>query len=287
MAVSTLEQEWEVLPELETGLESAPEADRESEQFFNVLRNLAGGVGGWLSQQARTPGSPLRRVALGAAHSALRNAPRYLGGLGKSLGANRGLGGLGGAVGNILGSGIKALDPLVPQTEYEAQLEWEGEINPVRKWYPDAMLEHLGHAAAAAQTEAETEALVGAMIPLAARVVPGAASAIARSAPGLVCGAVGAAKKLHQSPATRPLIRLMPTIIRRTASSVAQQVQGGPVSPQEAMRTLARQTAQVLGNPQQAAAAFRRSQKLDRHLHRSGSAGHTCSQCQSCGARVR
>jgi hypothetical protein len=288
MAVSTLEQELETLPELEIGTESALEADRETEQFFDALRNLAGRAAGWVSQQATTQGSPLRRVAFGAAHAALRNAPKYLGGLGKTIGARYGLGGLGAAIGDVLGSGVKALDPLVPQSEYELEFEWEGEISPVRKWYADAMLEHLGHAVAEAESEMEAEALVGAMIPLAARVVPGAARVLARSAPGLICGAVGAARKLRQTPATRPLVRLIPAIVRRTAASLVQQAgHGMPVKPQQAVRTLARQTAQVLSSPQQAAQAFRHSQRLDRHFHKAANGRHVCMRCHKCGAKVR
>src|SRR5947199_1405367 len=37
----------------------------------------------------------------------------------------------------------------------EAASEFEEEISPIRRIYPDAMMEHLGHAAAEAQTEAE------------------------------------------------------------------------------------------------------------------------------------
>ena len=43
--------------------------------------------------------------------------------------------------------------------------------NPLRRVYPDAMMEHLGHAAAEAETEAEAEAFVGALVPLAAGLV--------------------------------------------------------------------------------------------------------------------
>jgi hypothetical protein len=159
----------------------------------------------------------------------------------------------------------------------------EGEVNPVRKWYPDAMLEHLGHAAAEAESEAEAEALAGSMIPLVARAVPNASSAILGATPGLVCGLAGVVRTLRRNPATKPLIRVVPAIVRRTAASIAKQASArGPVSPKSAVRTLARQTYQVLSSPKQATQAFRRSQHLDRHLHGAPPSG-TARRCQRCG----
>ena len=57
--------------------------------------------------------------------------------------------------------------------------------NPLRRVYPDAMMEHLGHAAAEAETEAEAEAFIGALVPLAAGLARSAAPRLARSAPTL------------------------------------------------------------------------------------------------------
>jgi hypothetical protein len=277
MAVGVSEYELEALPELEAGHEGE---QHESEQFFGALANLAQRGVGWLT----AAGSPQRRFAILAARQALN---RGLPALGRFAGGQIG-GTSNGATGASLGTRAASwLSGLLPQQEYEA--EWEAEINPIRKIYPDAMMEHLGHAAAETHSEAEAEALAGAMIPLAARVAPGAASAIMRAAPGLVCGLAGVVRTLHRSPATRPLIRTVPAIVRRTAASIAQQAtRGTAVTPQAAVRTLARQTLQTLGTPRQAASAFRHSQRLDRHFHRTnGAAARTYSSCHHCGARVR
>jgi len=154
--------------------------------------------------------------------------------------------------------------------EWEEEGEGEMEINPIRRIYPDALMEHLGHAAAAAESEAEAEAFIGALIPLAARLVPRAASAVMRVAPNLIRGVAGAARTLRRNPATRPLVRALPSVVRRTTANLARQVaQGRPITPQTAVRTLARQTAQVLGSPQRCAQAYRRSRALDRTYHRT------------------
>jgi hypothetical protein len=277
MAVAVSEYELEALPELEAGHESE---QHESEQFFGALANLAQRGAGWLT----APGSLQRRLALFAARQAIN---RGLPALGRFAGGQIG-GDSSGATGAALGTRAASwLSGLLPQQEYEA--EWEAEVNPVRKIYPDAMMEHLGHAAAETQSEAEAEALAGAMIPLAARVVPGAASTIMRAVPGLVCGLAGVVRTLHRSPTTRPLMRTVPAIVRRTATSIAQQAaRGTEVTPQAAVRTLARQTLQMLGTPRHAASAFRRSQRLDKHFHRTGgAAAPACHVCRHCGARAR
>jgi len=273
MNLMASEYEAEALPELGAAheFEYEYEGELESEQFFGALANLARRGAGWLA----TPGSPQRRFALAAARQALNRGLPALG---------RWAAGPSGATAGTIGADL--LGTLLPQQEYE--LEGEFEINPMRKIYPDAMMEHLGHAAAETHSEAEAEALAGAMIPLATRIVPRAAPALMRATPGLVCGISGIVRSLHRSPSTRPLVRVVPSIVRRTALSVAQQAARGlPVTPQTAVRTLARQTLRVLGSPQQSARAFRRSRMLDRQFHRTCSVMPRISRtCPGCGGRV-
>jgi hypothetical protein len=263
------ELELEALPELEFEgegeWEGEWEGEAEEEAFFGRLAQLARGA-------ARSPA--LRRIGLTAARSALR-----------------GLGDVGGAVGGVLGPqgaalgrqlGARAgqhLSRQLPQREYEGEYEdeyeyegeeeWEAEANPIARVYPNVVMAHLGHAAARAQREAEAEAFIGALVPLAARAIPRAAPAILRAAPGLVRGLASVTRTLRRSPTTRPLVRALPTVMQRTAASIARQrAQGQPVTPQRAVRTLAQQTAQVIGNPRQATQAYRRTCALDQQYHR-------------------
>jgi hypothetical protein len=164
----------------------------------------------------------------------------------------------------------------LPQREFEGEFEgeWEGEweeeyeVNPIRRVYPAALMEHMGHAATTATSQAEAEAFIGTLVPLAARLLPRAAPALTRAMPGLVRGLAGVARTLRSNPSTRPLLRTLPTVMRRTAASIAHQsAQGRPVTPQAAVRTLARQTAQVVGNPRQATQAYRHSRAIDRRFH--------------------
>lgn len=250
------EYELEALAELEEESEGEfeLEGEYESEEFLRRVGALVRRL-------------PLRRVGLAAARSAL-------GGLGQVGGAIGGApGSAGAALGTGIGSGVGAyLTGLLPQSEFEFEGEWEleGEVNPLRRVYPDALMEHMAHAAAESESEAEAEAFIGALIPMAARLIPRVAPAIMRAAPQLVRGVANVTRTLRRNPATRPLVRAVPTIVRRTAASIAQQAsQGRRVTPQTAVRTLARQTASVLGNPRRCVRAVRRSHVLDRRHHRA------------------
>jgi hypothetical protein len=155
------------------------------------------------------------------------------------------------------------------ESEYEAEWEGEGFANPIRRIYPDAMMEHLAHAAAESESEAEAEAFIGALVPLAARLLPRVAPVIARAAPGLVRATAGIARTLRANPTTRPLVRAIPTILRRTTSDIARQSARGPVSAERAVRTLAQQTQRVLCDPGQRRRAVRRHAALDRRYHQA------------------
>jgi hypothetical protein len=167
-------------------------------------------------------------------------------------------------------SALSGLGSLLGESEYESEseLEFEDELSPIRRVYADAMMEHLGSAAAEAESELAARRHVRAMVPLAARVAPRAAPVIRRAATGLVRGTTGVLQTLRRSPATRPLVRTIPTILRGTAVNLARQVAAGRrVTAQGAVRQLARQTARVLGNPRLGVQAYRRSRLLDRRYH--------------------
>jgi hypothetical protein len=284
MSGAISEFETELLPELGASHEHH-EASYESEQFFGALANLARRGAGWIS----TPGSPQRQLALSAARQALTRGASALGG----WAASRYLGPEDAAAGRALGAQTgRWIGGLLPQREYESEFEFE--LNPARKIYPDAMLEHLGHAAAETESEAEAEALAGAMVPLAARIMPRAAPVLTRATPGLVCAVSGVTQRLRRDPATRPLVRTLPAIVRVTAAALSQQAaRGVPITPQAAVNMLARQTLRVLGSPQRSATAFRRSQALDRHYHRTVVPGSPLAPrpfsfavCPRCGGPV-
>ena len=262
MSTPMYEYEFETEWEDELEVEGEWEGEDETEQFFGRLASLA----------RRAASSPaLRRIGLSAARSALRGLSgvggRIAGAPGRQLGAQ---------AANVLGG-------YLPQSEFEGEVEgeWETEVegedemfaNPRQAAQTTALMAHLGHAAAEAESEDEAEAFLGALIPLAARLVPRVAPAIMRATPQLVRGMSNVGRTLLNNPSTRPLINALPTVARNTAASLARQVASGrQITPRTAVRTLARQTANVLGNPQRAVSAYRQARALDGRYH-GGAAG--------------
>lgn len=273
----------ELAPQFEDEWETEFAGDQEAEEFFGQLARMGAT---WLGGQMRRPGSPLRKAALGAARQVIkRGSPMvgsYVGRRAGNWAAPRlqqagiavnpdTIGNLGDASGRFLASQAGDwLSGLLPDQEFEGEWEFEDEVGSPGRGYTAAMMEHLGHAAANAESEAEAEAFIGALIPLAARLLPRAASTVMRAAPNLIKGLAGATKTLRSDPATRPLVRTLPSVMRRTAMDIARRrARGQRITPQTAVRTLAKQTAQVVGNPRTAVQAYRRSKALDRRLHAS------------------
>jgi hypothetical protein len=268
------EYEYETMPELaweDAGQgEWEDEYEDEAELFFSRLAGLA-------RRAAQSPA--LRRIGLSAARSALGGLGAAGGALGSALGGQQGA-----DLGRQLGAGLGSrLSGMLPQREFEFEdeFEYEGapeghledEVNPIQRIYPGPLMEHLGHAAAQAENEAEAEAFIGALVPLAAQLIPRAAPALMGAAPGLVRGLAGAARSLRSSSTTRPLVRTLPTVMQRTAASLARQAATGKsVTPQSAVRTLAQQTARVISSPQQATQAYQRSRAMDQRFHQQQAA---------------
>jgi hypothetical protein len=191
--------------------------------------------------------------------------------------------------------------------EWEALPELEEEISPIRRVYPDAldaMMEHLAHVAAEAESEQEAAEgflpliplIASKLLPLAAKALPSVAKAlpkisrvVSRVSPQLTRGVSRITRSLFRNPQTRPLVRAVPSIARRTVTSIARQAATGrPVTPQLAQRTLVQQARSVLTNPAQTAQVLRRSRRLDQHVHRlAGVPTPSAQTCPTCGQAVR
>jgi hypothetical protein len=225
-----LEDEMEVLPELEEELEDEGELEEEDE-FEDE-----GEGEGWLST-------------------------------------------IGNIAGSLLGEGEEE-----DEGEGEFEDEFEDEVSPVRKIYPDAMMEHLGELAAEAESEDEAAEhflpLIGmaaskllpvvarAVAPAARRMLPKIARAVTKASPHLTKTIGKVARTLHRNPQTRHLLKVVPTIARRTVGSIARQAaHGRHLTPRLAVRTLARTASRVLGHPHHRRHALRHHNRLERRFH--------------------
>jgi len=199
------------------------------------------------------------------------------------------LGAIGNVVGSLLGEG-EAEDEFEDESAFESESEAEEELNPMRKIYPDAMMEHLGELAFEAETEDEAAEhflpLIGmaaskllpiaakALAPMAKKALPKMARAVTRATPQLTRGVGKMARTLHRNPQTRHLVKAVPTIARRAVGSIAHQAaRGRTITPRVAVRTLAKQARHVLAHPQHRRHALKRHQVLDRRFHRQHAPG--------------
>jgi hypothetical protein len=252
------EMEFELQHEFEH--ESEHEQEAEHEAFFNHLAAMA-------DRGGRSQG--LRRIALAAARSALRASGRSYPVIEGELEAE--------------GEG-----------EMEAAMELELDATPTERAHFAAMMEHEGHAAAEAANEQEAAEHFLPLIPLAAKFIApkllgfaaekiggkllgragsqllrrAAPRILGRIAPRLTRGVANVARSLFRNPTTRPLLHAMPRIARGTMQTLVRRIaRGRPVTPQFALRTLARQTARTLSSPRGLAQAYRRSRAWDRRYH--------------------
>lgn len=158
-------------------------------------------------------------------------------------------------IGNLLQGLGSALGMAEGELEFEDEFEFE--TTPQSSEY-EVMMEHLAYQASQTESEAEAEAFLGALIPLATRLIPMAAKAATSVAPSLIRGIASVGQTLHRNPATRQLLRTMPTVLKGTVRTVAQHAaQGKPLSSSTALRALAKNTANVLGSPRRAQRAMR------------------------------
>lgn len=158
-----------------------------------------------------------------------------------------------------------ALSDIAKPKDRSGQGEFES-----KNTLPTAMLmEYLGKAATETESEEEAAAFIGSLIPIAGRMLPQVAPALMHTSPDLIRGLTAATSILRQNPATRSLVRTIPTVVHHTATSMNRQLlQGMPVTPQTAMKSLSKAMHRILGSAEQSQQAFKRSQAaIQRYSH--------------------
>jgi hypothetical protein len=128
------------------------------------------------------------------------------------------------------------------------EFEWEVSSSP--EAYEMALTEVLAAEASHTASEAEASALLGTALPVTIRIMSGR-RALRRVTPRLVYTNAQLVRGLRRSGPDGPqLLRLVPTIQRRTVASLLALARGGrTISPQSVGPIMAAQTARVLGTP--------------------------------------
>ena len=142
-------------------------------------------------------------------------------------------------------------------------------------------MEHLAHAAMRAENEFEAaeaflplmELAIGEAGPAAKqtfgpRTARRLSNSLTRLSPALYKGVADTARSMYRSRRTRPLVRVLPTVVRSTVGRIARRTaEGASISPEEAKRVMMRQIRRMLRNRRVCTDVVRRSRALDRQYH--------------------
>lgn len=146
---------------------------------------------------------------------------------------------------------------------HEAAQEVAHEIAHHEITHHEALAEMMAEAASQEQQEGEAEAMAGAAV--VSVISPRDRQALRRILPHLVRGAAILTRILRRRRITRPAVRAVPTIVRRTVSTLKRQAAAGrPVTRRTAARAAATQVRTVLGNPAVCAAAIAHNLRANR-----------------------
>lgn len=180
---------------------------------------------------------------------------------------------LGGMLGKVassaLGEGeLHELEQELELNEYEhpeASHEVAHEIASHETTLHEAYAEMLAEAAAQEQGEGQAEAMAGAAA--VSVISPADRRRLRIILPHLVRGAAILTRILRRRRITRPFVRTVPTIMRRTVRSLKQQAAAGrPITRRTAAAAAATQVRRVLGNPTACAAAIRKNVVVSRKV---------------------
>lgn len=123
----------------------------------------------------------------------------------------------------------------------------------------DELMLALAAAAALAESRAEAERLVVALVPLSLRLVPAVSRALWPALPALIEGAAGLTRLLYAHPETRPLIAEVPILLRRAIWRLSGYVlDGRPVTRRLATGVLNHHAAALLNQARHQAVPPRR-----------------------------
>lgn len=282
-ALGGLLGEGESEDELEGELEGEGEGEYEDElEGEGILGSIGGALGGLLGEDE------------GEGEMELESGEQFWGGIGKFIRraapvlrrvakvalpvVASAFGPAGLVVGNLASDLLESegememeLEDEMGSHEYEGEFEGEGEaemeIANHEMTSHEALAEMMAAHAAQEMHEGEAEAAAGAAV--MTTLSPRDRRALRRMLPNLVRATALVTRLLRRRRITRPAVRVMPTVVRRTIKSLKRQAaKGRPITKRTAARTMARQVRQVIGSPRACAAAIRRNIQVNRGMKR-------------------
>jgi hypothetical protein len=267
------EGEYEAELEDESEDEYEDEAGLEGEGWLGALGNIAGSLLGESEDEYEAEdeyedeteqfsfGGFLKKALPILKKVAKVAAPIVGTAIGGPIGAK-----LGSAAASALGEGEYEYEQ-DDEYEDEAESETANEIATHELTHNEAVAEMLAEAASNESQEGEAEAMAGAAV--ATVISPKDRRALRNILPHLTRGTAILTRILRRRRSTRPGVRAVPTIMRRSVKSLKRQAAKGlPITRQRAGKTVAKQIRRVLGHPKACAAAIRRNAKVSRAYKR-------------------
>lgn len=240
------EYEWELQ---EASHSSSQESEAESEYSFKRMLNS------------------VQKVARASAPVAKQLAPIAT----KALIGSTSLSSINPSIRNLLNSLLR--DGETTTIAMEAQLfgnnELETEVGNTEVAYEATLAEVLAAEASHSSSESEAEAFLGAAVPGIVKNM-GGRGALRAIMPTLVLANARLVRLLHQKgPQGRRLLRLVPSILRRTIASLqAAHRQGRPIDSKLALQLMADHVSRVFGNSQVVASGIVRNAVIQRQATR-------------------
>lgn len=214
----------------------------DGEEFFGGLRKLGRGL---LSVAKQVPWRAIAKTV----------APM----VGTAVG-----GPLGGALGKAASSLLEG-----EYGEFEEEFEEEDEYEEEFASIPvNPSAEFMAAVASQARTDAEAEAMTGAATLLSISAAD--RRELRRVLPYMVRGTAVLTRVLRSRRDTRPAVRVVPEIVRRTSTTLSRRSAAGqPVTRKAAARVMATQTRRVLGNPRTCTRAIQSNARATQAARRS------------------
>jgi hypothetical protein len=151
------------------------------------------------------------------------------------------------------------------ESEGEAEAESEIATHPASEH--EALAEMMAEAASSASGEGEAEAMAGAAVVTV--LSPRDRRALSALLPDLLRGTAVLTRILRRHPRTRPLVKTVPVIIRRSVRHLKRRAAAGrPITRRAAARTTAREVRRILGSPRLVRASLTRNRRMSRAIRR-------------------
>ena len=185
---------------------------------------------------------------------------------------NRQISGLFHQLGRIFAQGES--EAVIHEAHLFGANEFETEVAATESAHEAALTEVMAAEASHTESAGEAEALLGAALPISMRVMGGRIG-IRRLTPTLLRANASLVLNLHrQGTAGRQLLRVMPSVQRRTVATLgAMQRSGQPVTPAVAASVMKGQAARVLTTPHVCRQALTRNMIVRRQTVAPGAPG--------------